>query len=168
MVIGGRSNAREILASVECYDDAQWRALQDMSTGRIGCAGACVAGLAYVVGGSDKSVECYDPSTGDWRGVPDMSVERVSCAAACVDGLLYVVGGIDEGNDEFLASAECYDPSTGAWRALPDMSVVRSYCAAACVDGLLYVVPRVDTMATSWRAQSAMTRPAETGERCRT
>ena len=122
MVIGGRSNDGEALASVECYD-SQWRALPDMSSGRVGCGGACVAGLVYVVGGTNTSVkcQCYDPSTGRWRGVPDMSVER-SCAAACVDGLLYVVGGT---NGEYLASAECYDPSTGEWRALPDMIIER-------------------------------------------
>jgi hypothetical protein len=141
LAIGGRSDGDESLASVECYD-AQWRALPDMSSGWDLCAGACVEGLVYVVGGVRvgriyASAECYDPSNGDWRALPDMSAARASCAAACVDGLLYVVGGYD-GN--ILASAECYDPSTRAWRALPDMSVERYWCAAACVDGLLYVV----------------------------
>jgi hypothetical protein len=148
MVIGGHSSDGDALASVECYD-AQWRALPDMSTKRIGCAGACVKGLVYVVGGGvgddiRPGAECYDPSTGDWRGVPDMSVKRYRCAAACVDGVLYVAGGADDIYDMFrgevLASAECYDPSTGVWRALPNMSVERYECATACVDGLLYVV----------------------------
>jgi hypothetical protein len=141
MVIGGRSNADEALASVECYD-AQWRALANMSRRRDGCAGACVEGLVYVLGGDHSGeavagMECYDPSTGHWRGVPDMNVARNGCAAACVDGVLYVVGGY---NGNVLASAECYDPSTRAWRALPDMSVERYGCAAACIDGLLYIV----------------------------
>jgi N-acetylneuraminic acid mutarotase len=145
MVIGGHSSDGDALASVECYD-AQWRALPDMSTKRIGCAGACVKGLVYVVGavraGSRvvASAECYDPSTGHWQGVPDMSVTRIGCAAACVDGLLYVVGGIDDNTNQAVASAECYDPSTGDWRALPDMRVAGFGYAAACVDGLLYVV----------------------------
>jgi hypothetical protein len=151
MVIGGRSTDGESLASVECYDDAQWRALRHMSSGRNGCAGAVVAGLVYAVGGylldwPSASAECYDPSTGDWRGVPDMSVARSDCAAACVDGLLYIVGGNDGPNFSrySLESAECYDPSTRAWRALPDMSVERLGCAAACVDGILYVVGGAD------------------------
>ena len=94
-VIGGRSSDAESLASVECYDsyDAQWGALANMSRRRARCAGACVEGLVYVVGGyrdgSVASAECYDPSTGHRRGVPDMSVVRaIFCAAACVDGLL--------------------------------------------------------------------------------
>ena len=74
MVIGGFSNDGKVLASVECYD-AQWRALPDMpcrpperSSRRKRCAGACVEGLVYVVGGYRDhrfvaSAECYDPST---------------------------------------------------------------------------------------------------------
>jgi hypothetical protein len=165
MVIGGSSNDGKALASVECYD-AQWRALPRMSTGRSGCAGAVVEGLVYVVGGycdgrHVASVECYDPSTGHWRGVPDMNVARNGCAAACVDGVLYVVGGY---NGNVLASAECYDPSTRAWRALPDMSVDR-YCWRRASTG--YCTSWVDKMATTWQAQSAMTRLPEPGKVCR-
>ncbi len=77
------------LKSAEMYDTSagQWRALQDMSVARDGCAVVCIEGNVYVVGGCDggtkhASVEYYDPIANEWRTLPSMSAARCYCAAA--------------------------------------------------------------------------------------
>jgi kelch-like protein 8 len=130
-VMGGE-NGESALKSAEVYDThhlfisaGKWRALPDMSVGRVNFAAVCVEGNIYVLGGRDddsplKSAEVYDASAGQWRALPNMSVARFECSAVCIEGKVYVVGGRD--SIKRHTSMERYDPLTNEWRTQPSIN----------------------------------------------
>ena len=98
-------------------------------------------GILYAVGGHDgplvrKSVEAYDPESGNWSPVTDMALCRRNAGVVAMKGLLYVVGG-DDGSSN-LASVEVYNPKTDTWMMLPScMGIGRSYAGVTIIDKTL-------------------------------
>ena len=93
-------------------------------------------GKLYTVGGRNdvdgslRSVECFDPSTGQWSAVTDMSTALKDHGVAVVEGKLCVVGGKDN-TGTHVSSVACFDPSTGQWSGGVAMSTAR--CGLAVV-----------------------------------
>lgn len=91
-------------------------------------------GKVLVVGGynsvnfSLKSVELYDPGTGQWTATGDLNYARFNHTATLLtNGKVLVVGGMPVGA---LNSAELYDPATGTWTVTDSLSSGREYHTA--------------------------------------
>eukprot|EP00747_Dinoflagellata_sp_TGD_P124353 gnl/TRDRNA2_/TRDRNA2_173963_c0_seq5.p1 gnl/TRDRNA2_/TRDRNA2_173963_c0~~gnl/TRDRNA2_/TRDRNA2_173963_c0_seq5.p1 ORF type:complete len:414 (+),score=29.95 gnl/TRDRNA2_/TRDRNA2_173963_c0_seq5:52-1293(+) len=81
--------------SVECFDPASnsWTAVQPMHTHRHGPSAAVIAERLYVLGGqmfppfsrpivAERSMECFDPKSGEWESLPSM-VKGREFASSC-------------------------------------------------------------------------------------
>ena len=69
-----------------------------------------------------KSVEIYDPVSGEWEVVADMNFPRAEHSAVLLqDGRILVTGGRDE-NYAPTFSSEIFDPETGLWEIYEDMA----------------------------------------------
>ena len=108
--IGGSSDGRRTLSTVEAYDPATdiWTEKADMPTPRWGLSTSVVNGKIYAIGGAGgpslSTVEAYDPATDTWTREPDdMPTPRGSLSTSAVDGRIYAIGG---GPDWNVASAE--------------------------------------------------------------
>ena len=153
--IGGKNNFGNTISTVECFDPAteEWSLVAPTNTARNTCGAGVMDGKLYTVGGWDddagdegmalRSVECFDPSTGQWSAVAPMNSVRDGAAVATVGGKLYAVGGAGgplDGDVAFLSSAECFDSSTGLWSPIAAMSTARCYHDVAMLAGKLYAV----------------------------
>ncbi|KAF8064617.1 Klhl12 [Scenedesmus sp. PABB004] len=147
-VAGGRSQANQVVPTVEAYDPAApgWCSLPDMARPRYAHALAALGGRVYALGGQaskaiHRSVEVFDPARGAWAELAaPLRCERKYCAAVALGGRLVVLGGMSEARAR-LASAEAFDPREGRFAALPPMAHARSSCGAAAIGGAtLYAV----------------------------
>jgi N-acetylneuraminic acid mutarotase len=120
-----------------------WESLPPAPSRRTEIAAATDGRLIYVAGGFAESgatvrtVEIFDPSTGEWSSAPDLPIPVNHAMASALDGTVVVVGG-------YLGPLR--DPSDRAfalrvdrWEELPAMPEPRAAAGAATVDGLLYV-----------------------------
>merc|ERR1712126_38902 len=118
--VGGTSDGRESLSTVESYDPELdvWSPVGELSFPRSG-AGVCVLdGVLYCVGGSSNSwvtnfLEKYDEDSNTWSRVADMNHDRNWPGVLPYKGRLYVVGEDD---------GEMYDPMTNTWTLMDNMS----------------------------------------------
>lgn len=188
LVLGGRGQDGEPLASGEIYDPAAalWTAVTSMGTPRYGhTASVLLDGRVLVVGGSDcrricseadafATAEIFDPRTDTWAQAMNMHVSRTSHAAVVLsDGRVLVAGGrgIDPALERppvryppSLRSVELYDPRTGRWTPAEPMHRGRANQAAAALwDGRVVMAGGFEgTVAQSVEA-SAEEGPTEYG-----
>lgn len=74
----------------------------------------CSPGLVYLAGGSTdptgvvlRSLESYNPVTGEWNSLASMKHKRSHCSIGVLGNDLYVVGGLS-GDKSVLRSVERY------------------------------------------------------------
>ncbi|WIA18794.1 hypothetical protein OEZ85_003478 [Tetradesmus obliquus] len=92
LVLGGMSEARCRLASVEGYDprEGRWSPLTSMTHARSSCGVAALGGRLFAVGGNagdqqlHAAVEAYDPAAGKWMPCSPLSCGRSGLLAAAV------------------------------------------------------------------------------------
>jgi Kelch motif/Abnormal spindle-like microcephaly-assoc'd, ASPM-SPD-2-Hydin len=88
-----------------------------MLTARAGEGAGVIAGLLYIVGGSDSegnpltANEAYNPITDSWTAATEMTVAEDGAGVAVVNNVLFVVGGGNPGN---LANTQLFNPLFGA------------------------------------------------------
>ncbi|CAF0903896.1 unnamed protein product [Adineta ricciae] len=103
-------------------------------------------GKVLVIGGFDgnnflKSVELYDPSTGNWTKAGDMNFARSSHTATMLsNGMVLVTGGT------YHNITELYNPSTGNWTVRGNMNFPRyDHTATMLSNGNVLVTGGRDT-----------------------
>jgi len=147
---------------------------------------SCIVGnKLYVVGGSTssdtKSLDMFDPNTGQWISKNPMPTERGLAACAAIDGKIYVIGGIQNYQYDGLKTVEVYDTNTGNWTQLTDMPTKRWGCSAVVYNGKIYVFGGVtffpttvyssievyDPQANTWNTTATLT-PMPTARYCLT
>ena len=91
-----------------------------------------------------KSVECFDPLTGNWSSGVAMKTARAFHGVAVVDDNMYAVGG-EDGDNIPINSVEYFDPSTKDWiKVVVPMKIARASLGVAVVDGKMYAVGGAD------------------------
>ena len=123
----GWDEGGNVFGSAEVLMPAEqgWRRIADMPTPRHGCTATVLAdGKVMVVGGSDKllgpmrTVEVWDPETGNWRKSTSTFGEHANCGVCTLpDARVLVCGGFGGGR-----STEIYDLRTESWTLLADMN----------------------------------------------
>jgi hypothetical protein len=122
-VVGG-NDGTQILKSVICFrtDEEKNASLPelnlardelDVAMGTVYLFNQDSTGALYAVGGFGshlktclRSVEVFQPQTGQWKLIPDMKFARRGCSAVIVQDILYVVGGFD--GENYIAEMEWY------------------------------------------------------------
>jgi N-acetylneuraminic acid mutarotase len=101
-------------------------------------AAEVVGGKLYLIGGlsggSEGTVQIYDPATNAWTLGAPMSWSAGSLCTAAIDGKIYAAGGITTGGFT-VGNCAVYDPATDAWTALAQMPDGGRNHAAVATDG---------------------------------
>lgn len=109
---------------------------------------AVLGGKIYVAGGDPwqtvaRSVECFDPATGQWSNVASMHTPRMDFCMVSTHGKLFAIGGYNfEGLE--LTNVECFDPSTGTWAEHSTLSTAREYVNVAVMGDKMYAIGGLD------------------------
>jgi len=142
LVIGGRDDENQALATAERFDPTQgdWQATGSMQVPRLeGFTATLLPGGNVLVtggfitdGGSSDSgtatAEIYNPQLGTWTLASPMSESRANHQATLLaDGRVLVCGGQKwmYGEPNSLASAEIYDPVENVWTSVAALEVAR-------------------------------------------
>jgi len=140
--IGGRDkSSRHKSCEMFSHESNTWVEIAEMNHGRAGAAVATLHDKIYAVGGrsNDKtylrSMEFFDPTTGQWSMCKPMETCRYFFSMAVVDNLMYVIGGniyneFDD-SDHKPVPVEIFDPATSQWEILNIKSegiTLRSIC----------------------------------------
>src|SRR5208337_557126 len=148
LVVGGRDNNGNVLASAELYDPAsgKFTATGSMSDSRESHTAALLTnGQVLIAGGQDDSgavvatAELYDPTKGTFTlttaAFPgtgtNMTDSRENQTATLftsgfLSGRVLIAGGLDNGS-VVDASAELYDPANGSFTATGNMTAAREF-----------------------------------------
>ena len=142
LVAGGTGADGVPLATAELYSSAAgtWSPTGSLSTARSAhtttalgdevSGGAdprvLVAGGVGPDGSPQRSVELYDPRTGEWTTTGTLTVGRSSHTATLLpNGSVLVTGGLGSGASP-TAAAELYDPATARWAPTGTLARARS------------------------------------------
>ncbi|MDD3140196.1 MAG: kelch repeat-containing protein [Lachnospiraceae bacterium] len=131
-----------IIPSTTAFADANetsWTILASMSKCGCGLQTEVIDGKIYALGGSDSSLEVYDPSTDVWTTLAPMPIEQESGQTEVIDGKIYSIGNVDSDADS-LSSTEVYDVSTDTWTILASMSTPRYKFQTEVLDGKIYAI----------------------------
>ena len=121
-------------------DKNSWATLAPMLTARAGFDAAVVDGRIYVIGGSSRVTEEYDPSTNTWATKTAIPTGRGGLVVATVQNKVYAIGGYaDEYAWASLAINEVYDPTTNSWVTKAEMPTARGQMCANSVNDQIYV-----------------------------
>lgn len=145
--IGGISNERRILTSVEVYDIAtnRWSYLPSMKTAREGASVAVLDGKIYLFGGGADSdtndhynlSEVFDTKTNTWTVLPSMKFKRLNATSTVLDGKIYIFGGSD--GRQFLTNGEVFNPATNTWSLTASMNAPIYRAGSAVINGKIYL-----------------------------
>ncbi len=132
LVVGGRDNSGNVLASAELYDPAsgKFTATGSMSDSRVSHTAALLTdGQVLIAGGEDNSgvvvatAELYDPTKGTFTlttaafpgtGSNMTAPREFHTATTLANGQVLIAGGQDN-SSAILATAELYDPTKGSF-----------------------------------------------------
>jgi large repetitive protein len=152
-VMGGMSDNGVSLSSVEIFNPGSGsvRSGPSMSLPRDNPGSAALNGKLYVFGGrtryamggeesgTPRSVEMYDPGTGQWtRLMNDMPTGRRTPVVAVLNGKAIVIGG--ENLNLVFNAAEEFDPADNTWRRLSPMPTPRHGAGGGTIGSKIYVV----------------------------
>lgn len=137
-------------AEVEIFDTRSMKSTPaaPMQEARAGALAVVLPdGRVMVIGGSGarnlRSVELYDPASGEWAATGSLAEERRGGIAATVlrDGRVLVTGGGTPALGIALSLAEAWDPATGVWQRVSPMLIGRTgHAATLFPDGRVLVV----------------------------
>ncbi|XP_061174624.1 kelch-like protein 9 [Saccostrea echinata] len=147
--VGGRLDASESLASVECYNPQSntWREVAPLSTPKRCVALATLHGRLYAVGGSGNKmissrVESYNPYDGKWDIKQPISTPRFFAHLVPVTGSLLLIGGATVNQDGVIScmdAIERYTPSSDCWTVISHMRTPRAEFGCAVLGLKIYI-----------------------------
>ncbi len=122
-----------------------WVSAPPLSVPRAGAASVVWQNKIYVFGGKSinnrilKTVEVYDPATGQWdtTSVEPMEEGRYNLAAVVYQNKIYIIGGRDD--DDVSDDVYVYDPVQNSWDDAQDLHKEREGHSATIVNGHIYV-----------------------------
>ncbi len=143
----GGDNVLGPVSSCERFIWNRWTAVSSMRLKRGGLAMTAVDGELFAIGGWGgtnrlRSVERFDPKSGQWQFVSPMHKGRYHHGAAVLNGLIYVCGGM-VGDKNYLQNCERYSQyhkTTNRWETVTAMHKMRSAFNLVMVNGRLYAV----------------------------
>ena len=132
-----------IFASLICLlaasVSAQWAVVAKLPSGRSDAAVASVNGRLCVIGGTaGRSVDIYDPRSGQWSRKAGMPTRRWGAAACTVGSMIYGAGGWD--GARVHDTVERYDVTEDRWDAVTSMPTARGWLSLTAVDGIIYAI----------------------------
>jgi N-acetylneuraminic acid mutarotase len=150
-VAGGMDFNGASLDSVEVYNPATntWSDAPSMSTRRDNLVSAVFDGKIFVFGGRIRetdgsspdpglrSVEAFDPDTGEWTPREPMPTGRRRMIIGTINGRAQIMGG--ERTSEKFPMNEEYDPFEDTWRTLSPIPTPRHGAAYGTINDVLYV-----------------------------
>jgi len=138
----------DAIASVEMYNDNEWKLVQPMNRRRCGVGVGVLNGHIYAICGHDgqsylNSVERYDPIVNQWfTDVAPTSSCRTSVGVAVLDSYLYAVGGQD--GLSCLNIVEKYDLLANKWTRVASLNTRRLGVALVVLGNYLYAIAGSD------------------------
>lgn len=160
--VGGASVGIGSLDDLNIYDPAAnaWRRGPDMDETRQKPAAAFVDGKLHVVGGFDdfgvgrgakRTMEVYDPATGQWSAGADAPYGSAGAASAVLDGKLYLVGGCSGDDCDSQTNTARYDPVAKAWQPMSEYpeAVAWGSCAGDALRHKVYCAGGLDFFGTT-------------------
>jgi N-acetylneuraminic acid mutarotase len=121
-------------------EENSWTTSAPMLSPRAGFDAAVVDGRIYVVGGTSRVTEEYDPSADTWATKAFVPTDRSGLVAVTVQDKVYAIGGYsDEYPSASLAINEVYDPTTNSWATKAEMPTDRGQMCANSVNGQIYI-----------------------------
>ncbi len=124
----------------------EWVSAPPLSVPRAGAASVVWQNKIYVFGGKSlnnrilKTVEVYDPTTGQWdtTSVKPMKKGRYNLAAVVFQNKIYIIGGRND--DDVSDDVYVYDPVQNSWSKAQELHKEREGHTAAIVNGRIYVL----------------------------
>ena len=113
------------------------RASMQGARGSIGTV--AVNGKIYAIGGSNGTVEEYDPATDTWTFKKPMPTPRISFSIAAFENRIYCIGGYLN-NRSITGVNEVYDPATDTWMTKAAMPTPRLGLQANVAAGRIYLI----------------------------
>lgn len=114
-----------------------------INVARSGHAAVVFNGKIFIAGGRPagdgdcvRSVESFDPCTGEWSVMPPMLKPRYLLSLLVINGCLYAVGG--------CLSIERYDPKLNCWEFVTRIRNGRRYASVVSVGDIIYFFGGVD------------------------
>ena len=139
LVVGGRDDGGDDLASAELYDPKTGRfsPTGSMSVARGAFSATLLKdGRVLIAGGMGlASAELYDPKTGKFSPTGSMTTMRMGHTATLLQDGQVLLGGV------YDASAELYDPKSGKFSPTGSMTTQRNTATATLLsDGRVLIV----------------------------
>ncbi|MBJ6137700.1 kelch repeat-containing protein [Marinobacter litoralis] len=165
-IIGGMGTAGNSLNTVEVFDPLSntWQPGQSLTYVRDNPGSAVMNGKIYVFGGRHreasgttiegamKTVEMFDPATGNWSNMSPMPTGRRTMSVGVIGGKIQVAGGEFNANNTtgVFEQNEEFDPTTNTWRPLTNVPTPKHGAAAATINGTLYIMGGGATAGSSY------------------
>jgi N-acetylneuraminic acid mutarotase len=172
---GGRNwHSNNNFKLIERYDlsEDHWETLTPMSLNRGGMAASVLNGKLYALGGMDlKSVEIYDPVSGEWEAGIDLPNVISHVNAVTANNKIYLVGGRGASGQR-LNQTLCFDPSSNQWSSKANMPTARFNAKLVWFENRIWViggnsgsasekVESYDPFSNSWQMETSLHLPRE-------
>ena len=112
----------------------KWVSKCPMNETHICMASVILDGQLYVLGGSTRKCERYNPSLDKWTEIADLNIARYDASAVAHNGRIYIGGGFHE------PSVEVYYPEANHWQLIKPMINPRGNFALACYDNRIWAI----------------------------
>jgi N-acetylneuraminic acid mutarotase len=156
-----------------------WEPRPDLNTARQEVGAAAVGGRLYSAGGLSgfaalRTVERFDPGSGQWTSAADMPTVRHHFGMAELGGKLYAVGGY--ASNAFVPDDDVweYDPQTDLWTPKAPLPIARGALVAVALAGRIWAIGGVrpgsvvvgdltafDPATNQWQTLAPMPTPRE-------
>ena len=117
-------------------------------------AASVLNGKLYALGGMDlKSVEIYDPVSGEWEAGIDLPYVISHANAVTANNKIYLVGGRGASGQP-LNQTLCFDPSLNQWSSKANMPTARLIASLVWFENRIWVIGGSNGGSTSKKVES--------------
>ncbi|MGZ8595566.1 MAG: Kelch repeat-containing protein, partial [Actinomycetota bacterium] len=115
-----------------------WQSLAPALSTRTEASYVQLDGKFYLIGGTLKRLDVYDPITDSWSSAKPMPVKLNHVQAVTVGGKIYVIGGLVSWPSPEVATVYIYDPVSDTWSQGTPMPRGRGAGGTAVYQGKIY------------------------------